>query len=88
MKCPGIKLNENDDQLKIDWERCGFHQRKQGLNQETVGNNWIRTGKIRKMMMSWNLTWEKATNFCALNEEKSNLQNQEKKETWRCKKEK
>lgn len=40
-------------------------------------------------MMSWNLTWEKATNFCALNEEKSNLQNQEKKkETWRCKKEK
>ena len=38
MKCPGIKLNEIDDQLKIDWERCGFHQRKHGLNQETVGN--------------------------------------------------
>lgn len=39
-------------------------------------------------MMSWNLTWEKATKICTLNEEKSNLQNQEKKETWRCKKEK
>ena len=38
MKWPGIKLYEDDDQLKIDWERCGFHQRKQGLNQETMGN--------------------------------------------------
>ena len=57
------KIHENNDQLTTDWEKCGFNQQKWGLNQETLGNklgpNIIRTGKHRKIMMSWRLTGKK-----------------------------